>query len=99
MDDELTHPGLAAHPHPSGEPGRCAVLLHYRSGIETLRLSPGKKVTVGRGKQADVVVDSPVLSRLHVSFEAVTEGVRLVDLGSHNGTRVSGEPVTDTVLQ
>ena len=45
--------------------------------------------TIGRDPSCDVVLDSPLVSRLH----ATLEGNLLVDPGSANGTFVEGQPI------
>ncbi|WP_432483944.1 FhaA domain-containing protein [Kineococcus esterisolvens] len=56
-------------------------------------------VTVlGRGSEADVVVDDPGVSRRHAEVRVGPAGARLVDLGSTNGTFVDGERVSSTDL-
>lgn len=56
------------------------------------RLPAGEHL-VGRGLEADVVVDDPTLSRSHVRLRVGDAGVELIDLRSTNGTRVGGEEV------
>ena len=50
--------------------------------------------TVGRGRDADVRLDDPNISRVHVQFRA--DGGRWVvnDMGSTNGTRLHGRTLT-----
>jgi pSer/pThr/pTyr-binding forkhead associated (FHA) protein len=51
-------------------------------------------VTVlGRGAEADVVVDDAGVSRRHAEVHTDGDRVRVVDLGSTNGTFVDGERV------
>jgi two-component system, NtrC family, response regulator AtoC len=47
-------------------------------------------VTVGRGKNADIRVDEPAISRSHFTLH-LGDGLRLEDLGSANGTMVRGQ--------
>ena len=62
------------------------------------------RTTIGRDASADIQIDDPGLSRQH--FEIVWDGKRagVRDLGSTNGTRVSGQAIssaaigTDTVI-
>ncbi len=62
------------------------------------------RTSVGRDASADIQIDDPGLSRQH--FEIVWDGKRagVRDLGSTNGTRVSGQAIssaaigTDTVI-
>ena len=51
----------------------------------------GQSKTVGRGRQADVVVDDPSLSRLHARIAVDQDGqISVDDLGSTNGIFVNG---------
>lgn len=45
-----------------------------------------RQMLVGRGSDADVVVNDPAVSRKHAMFLCAPEGVALVDAGSANGT-------------
>jgi hypothetical protein len=53
---------------------------------------------IGRGSEADIVVDDPGVSRRHAEVRVTPHGARLVDLGSTNGTTVDGERVSSTDL-
>lgn len=53
----------------------------------------GSVTVIGRGAEADVVVDDPGVSRRHAEIHTGTGRVRVVDLGSTNGTFVDGERV------
>jgi DNA-binding NtrC family response regulator len=53
---------------------------------------------VGAGKQADVVIDDPEVSRRHVELSLVPEGVHVADLGSRNGTFYLGQRVERMTL-
>jgi predicted component of type VI protein secretion system len=57
-----------------------------------LRLRP--RVTIGRGRDCDIVLDDPKVSRRHVAVERALDRYFLVDLGSSNGTFVNGFKVT-----
>ena len=50
-------------------------------------------VTLGRDGSCDVVLDSPVVSRLHAQIRKVDADFEVFDLKSTNGTFVNGEPV------
>lgn len=53
-----------------------------------------KPVTVlGRGLDADVVLDDPGVSRRHAEVHLINGRARVIDLGSTNGTFVDGERV------
>jgi two-component system, NtrC family, response regulator AtoC len=54
---------------------------------------PGDLV-IGRGKTADVGLAAQAVSREHARLEVGEGEVRIVDLGSQNGTRVNGDRLT-----
>jgi HD-GYP domain-containing protein (c-di-GMP phosphodiesterase class II) len=59
--------------------------------LPTIVLAPGQSKTVGRGRQADVMLDDPSLSRLHARVSVDHDGQLAVDdLGSTNGIFVNG---------
>ena len=64
-------------------------IIHLTSG--TLRI-------VGRGLQADLVIDSMLLSRVHCSLSATDTELLVEDLGSTNGTFVNGKRVSRSRL-
>ncbi|MGF1432430.1 FHA domain-containing protein, partial [Kitasatospora sp. LaBMicrA B282] len=56
----------------------------------------GGEVRVGRSSQADVPLDDPDVSRLHLSLHLAADGsVTVHDLGSTNGTTLDGRPLTE----
>ena len=59
-------------------------------------------LTVGRGSEADLRVNDPGVSRLHVEIRVDVEGPELrisaADLGSTNGTLMDGRRVTEARL-
>jgi DNA-binding NtrC family response regulator len=74
------------------------VVVAGREQGRRIRLRTGT-VVVGASRDVDVTLDDPRLSRSHASFELVSDGVRVRDLGSRNGTRVNGAPITEAVLR
>ena len=50
-----------------------------------------EELTIGRGKQNDLTLEDPLVSRLHAIFMRRGDVVLLEDLGSHNGTYVNNE--------
>ena len=55
--------------------------------LPIINLGAGQSKTIGRGRQADVVVDDASLSRLHARVTVDSSGQLAVDdLGSTNGT-------------
>jgi hypothetical protein len=55
-------------------------------------------LTIGRAEPADVCAIDPGVSRLHVRFSREPGGLRVIDLGSRNGTWVRGLRVTEALL-
>lgn len=63
--------------------------------IRKFSLEDGDKLSIGRGKEADIVIDNTAISRKHISIES-TSGIFLVsDLGSTNGTFVNNKKITE----
>ena len=55
----------------------------------TFRLMPGSVKTLGRAQGADLVVEAPLVSRVHCRLEAGKGALEVVDLSSTNGTFVN----------
>src|SRR5690606_2551224 len=55
-------------------------------------------LVIGSGAKADLVVPDPRVSRLHVELSLGTQGVRVRDLGSRNGTFVGDARVGAIVV-
>ncbi len=75
------------------------------SGKPWLELADGRRVRLdaptvrlGRAPDNDVVLDDPSVSRYHASIRIAGDRCTLVDLGSHNGTRVGTSVVTEHAL-
>ncbi len=77
-------PPPAERPWPTGS---------FRRPI-SVRPLPLRSVHIGRAADNDVVVDDLLASRYHAELRTLRgEGYEIVDLGSHNGTFVNGQPV------
>jgi DNA-binding NtrC family response regulator len=50
-------------------------------------------VLVGRDENADLRLRDDSVSRRHARILVTDEGARVVDLGSHNGTSINGQPI------
>jgi hypothetical protein len=56
-------------------------------------------MVIGRGTDADVILNDPGVSRRHAEIHVVAGRAQLVDLGSTNGSYVDGERVHTHYLQ
>ena len=88
---------------PSSSPGDLPksafmlVLTGNRFG-ELFKLPPGRPVQIGRGEEVEIQLDDEGVSRVHCSIQASGTGAVVRDLGSHNGTYVGGERITERVI-
>ncbi len=58
-----------------------------------------KTIRIGRGLDNDLVVSDLQVSRHHAELRQLTDGrYEIVDLESHNGTYLNGQPITRQVL-
>lgn len=83
------YPEASQHP-PASQPGP----LHLSLDVEGRSHQVDSPVTViGRGSEADVIVDDAGVSRRHAEVHLEGSHARVLDLGSTNGTFVDGERV------
>jgi DNA-binding winged helix-turn-helix (wHTH) protein len=64
-----------------------------QSDTGSITLRQGETV-IGRGEEADLVIDSVDVSRRHATVTVKGETAVVEDLGSKNGTLLNGRPVT-----
>jgi hypothetical protein len=78
-----------------------ARLLIYSGKLrgKTFALPPEGKVVIGRSKDAAITIPDANMSRAHCAITATSQGYRLEDLGSTNGTSVNGKRVREAVLR
>ena len=99
--DEVTHTAdpmvTAAAP---GAHGHVAEQLLCIDGDRsfTVAMPLSGELVIGRGPDAGVSVDDPLVSRAHAALQAVPDGLRLCDLGSRHGTLLNGERLTEPRL-
>lgn len=72
------------------------IMLHDRI-ITRFSINEGEKLIIGRGSDADVVIDNSAISRHHSTFELKDGTLLLADLNSTNGTSVNGDKITAPV--
>ncbi|MBN1225306.1 MAG: FHA domain-containing protein [Candidatus Aminicenantes bacterium] len=76
-------------------------VLHItcRDGKKTDVSIKENDVIMGRSVDNDIVLPDPIVSRNHAKISKAGKDYVLVDLGSHNGTRVNGKLIQRVVLQ
>jgi ABC transport system ATP-binding/permease protein len=81
----------------SSEQAFLQIVSGVRRGL-SIPIRADKPLTIGR-KNADLILDDPLVSSAHCRIEKRDHGFVLVDLGSTNGTMVDGRLVRETVLK
>ena len=62
--------------------------------VREFRIEEGQTLVLGRGAEADVLIDNTAISRRHLSLQLLNGACFVGDLGSTNGTQINGEPIT-----
>ncbi|WP_433858802.1 FHA domain-containing protein [Streptomyces kronopolitis] len=65
----------------------------FRRPSAVLPLPAARTTRIGRAPDSDLVVDDLTVSRRHAELRAGPDGFEIVDLDSHNGTYLNGQPV------
>jgi pSer/pThr/pTyr-binding forkhead associated (FHA) protein len=96
-DDDRTHRARRAHPRPH----RVGVLIFHQGTEEEHVFEVGNdRVTIGRSRQSDIVLDDHAVSRLHAIVTREKRGTyRLRDQDSVNGTYVNEQRIFEHVLE
>src|SRR5215831_17569007 len=64
----------------------------------TVTMPASGELVIGRGPDAGLPIDDPLVSRAHALLLAVPDGLRLSDLGSRHGTLINGERLVEPRL-
>ncbi|MBX3292686.1 MAG: SpoIIE family protein phosphatase [Acidobacteria bacterium] len=72
------------------------IILHPNGATDEFALAK-VKTTVGRSARSDVCIPDAFASRLHAEIRREGDAFWLHDLGSANGTRLNGEPVSGSI--
>ncbi|MEU7045106.1 FHA domain-containing protein [Streptomyces varsoviensis] len=85
---------------PGADGGRPVQPVHGdRSPTTFHQLALGRVMRIGRALENELVVSDLQVSRYHAEFKATPDGrFEIVDLGSHNGTYVNGQPVRHQII-
>lgn len=81
---------------------RARLVFEVRAGVpvqgEALNLLFGAQMLIGRDESCEIPVLDNRISRKHALIRIDPDAIRLVDLGSTNGTVRNGEPVTEEII-
>jgi DNA-binding NtrC family response regulator len=77
---------------------RASLVVYHRDAVKVVPLTEANPLVLGRAFPSDLVIDDPSLSRQHVRFTWMPEGVRVEDLGSTNGTHLRGDRIEKALL-
>ncbi len=55
------------------------------------------KMTIGRSRENDIVLDDSSVSRRHAVLDVAENGVTIADMGSRNGTKIGGQKIQQAV--
>jgi hypothetical protein len=75
-------------------PGRGYILAEGKR-----HMLAGERLTIGRSRDSEIVIEDPNVSRHHAEVRKTIEGWMVVDLGSTNGVKVNGRRVQEEVLR
>ena len=89
------HPNLGRAPA-MGAAVRILVVREV-TGAERVLPMDEDVVTIGRGAECTIRIESPYVSRYHARIEVRDDGLMFVDLGSHNGSLYNGARVEQPV--
>ncbi len=88
-------PGAAAMPGDTAAPARPVAAGNPRLLVNGREHRLSKPVTsIGRGRDTDLHVDDPGVSRRHAEIRVTDDDVELLDAGSTNGTLLNGKRVS-----
>ncbi|PCJ45488.1 MAG: FHA domain-containing protein [Moraxellaceae bacterium] len=74
-------------------------LMPIGGSIQSRSIMIHGSMTIGRSVKCDIVVDGEYMSRRHAELSFKEGGLRIVDLGSSNGTCVNGRKVNECQLK
>lgn len=86
---------LVSFERDAGAPGTAYLLVVDNDTSSIFHLPRAGAVVIGRAPEVELRVSHASVSRRHATIRIDDGVVRIADLGSHNGTRVNGEPVSE----
>jgi ABC-type multidrug transport system ATPase subunit len=98
VQPQAQRPAPQAQPRPQAPAGDGPGFA-VRNPTTFHQLALGRVMRIGRALENELVVSDLQVSRYHAEFRAHPDGrYEIVDLGSHNGTYVNGQPVQRHLL-
>jgi ABC-type multidrug transport system ATPase subunit len=98
MQQQVRQPPMPPQHVPQSRP-QGAPRTGDRSPTTFHQLALGRVMKIGRALENELVVTDLQVSRYHAEFRAHPDGrYEIVDLGSHNGTYVNGQPIQRHLL-
>ena len=79
-------------------PGSALLLVQRGPSAGSRFLLDTDEVSAGRHPDSDIFLDDVTVSRRHATFQRTTEGYRVRDIGSLNGTYVNRDRIDDILL-
>jgi len=79
--------------------GRTLLVVTTANSSRVIELDDSSALTVGRTPPADLQIPDPSLSRQHARLRREGDAIRVVDLGSRNGTWVHGRRVEEALVR
>ncbi len=73
------------------------ILIGKSGPLNGHRFPLTKDYLVGRDASCDITISDRQVSRYHVRFQVLPEGIRMEDLGSKNGTHHNGQPASGPI--
>jgi pSer/pThr/pTyr-binding forkhead associated (FHA) protein len=89
---------LIEKPTRDSRPSLPVIRLIGTERVRLVVLTLGSTIEIGRDESCGLVLADDSVSRRHAVVRTDREGYVLEDLGSRNGTRVDGEPVTKALI-
>ena len=78
---------------PAAPEDRLYLLVVHGDASTAFSLSRDGSVTIGRAPASDILIDDPSVSRQHARVTTAGGRARVLDLDSHNGVRLNGQPI------
>ncbi|NIL95728.1 MAG: FHA domain-containing protein, partial [Planctomycetales bacterium] len=75
------------------------LVLHRKGAKPTVIRLKKLPMTIGRGREADLTIAHPMISRLHCELYVADGALCIRDLGSLNGTFVGDEQISEASLE